>query len=320
MRIHRHHTALAPQDRGSVVALGNFDGLHLGHQAVIGEAGERAKTLGAPHAVLTFEPHPRSVFRPEDPPFRLAPFRTKARLIEKLGADLLFGLHFDLDFAKESAETFVDRVVIEGLGARELVVGRDFVFGNKRRGNPALLQELGAKHGFAVRVIEPLRRADGEKAYSSTRIRDQLQSGQPREAAEVLGRFWEIEGRVQHGDQRGRTLGFPTANMNLGEYLRPQVGVYAVRAGIPGPEGRTTWHDAVANLGMRPTVGGLDLRLETHLFDFSGDLYGRHLRVALVDFLRPEKKFDGLAALKDQIAKDSETARAILAKEPPTAD
>jgi riboflavin kinase/FMN adenylyltransferase len=296
-----------------VAAIGNFDGVHLGHREVIGAAGEAAKSLGAPCAVLTFEPHPRSVFDPDGAPFRLTPFRVKARLIEELGVEYLFTLHFDLDFARKSAEEFIREVLLDGLGVRHVVVGYDFVFGNRRRGTPTLLREAGSAAGFGVTVVEPVQRPGGEapEIYSSTRIRQHLTAGEPRRAAALLGRDWEIDGRVEAGDGRGRTIGFPTANVPLGDYLRPALGVYAVRAGIE-EGGGTVWHDAVANLGRRPTVGGSEVRFEVHLLDFAGDLYGRHLRVAFVEFLRGERKFPGLDALKAQIAEDAEQARRML--------
>lgn len=294
-----------------MVAIGNFDGVHLGHQAVIAAAGEAAQASAAPFAVLTFEPHPRSVFQPGASPFRLTPFRAKSRALEGLGVDLLFTLHFDLDFAKKSAEDFVTEILVQGLGVRHVAVGYDFVFGNKRRGTAALLEAEGARHGFGVSVIAPAA-GPGGIVYSSTQIREQLVAGQPRAAASLLGRPWEIEGRVEIGDRLGRTIGFPTANILLTDYLRPAAGVYAVRAGIE-ENGTTRWHNGAANLGWRPTVGGNDLRLETHIFDFDGDLYGKHLRVALIERLRPEQRFAGLDALKAQIARDCAIARDILA-------
>jgi riboflavin kinase/FMN adenylyltransferase len=315
MRIFRHLTPLDDEAQGAVVAVGNFDGLHLGHQAVIRAARRLADAAGAPLAIMTFEPHPRSVFQPNIPPFRLTPFRSKARWIEAFGVDLLFALHFDLAFAAITAEDFVGRLLVAGLKARHVVVGQDFIFGNKRRGNAALLQALAARHGFGVTLVAPETGPDG-KIYSSTRIRDFLAHGQPAEAAALLGRDWEIEGRVEPGDRRGRQLGFPTANITLGEYLRPATGVYAVRAGLdrPGTHGpETVWHAAVANLGVRPTFGGDGLVFEVNIFDFAEDIYGQHLRVALVEHLRPEKKFDGIAQLKAQIAHDSARARALLA-------
>jgi len=308
MEIFRHYTGLPATARGGAVAVGNFDGIHLGHQFVIAKAGELARASGIPSGVLTFEPHPRSVFQPMAPPFRLTPFRVKAELLRELGVAHLYNLHFDLEFAALSAEDFVRRVLVDGLGIAEAVVGYDFVFGHARRGNAALLTAMGKALGFGVTVVEPVQQ--GSEIYSSTRIRNLLVEGKPRHAAVLLGRSWEIDGRVEQGDRRGRTIGFPTANIELADYLRPAAGVYAVRAAI-GRDG--TWHDGVANLGLRPTFGGSDLRLEVHLFDFAGDLYGRHLRVALVDYLRPEQKFAGLDALKAQIAADAAKARAMLA-------
>ena len=314
MRILRHPAVLEPADRGSVVAIGNFDGVHLGHQIVIGRAAEIARGLDAKLAVLTFEPHPYQVFHPEAPPFRLTPFRAKARHIEALGVDLLLVLPFDLEFSKLAADDFVRRLIVETLHARHAVVGYDFHFGHKRGGTPDVLRQLGERLGFGVTVVAPLGAAGGT-VYSSTRIRQDLAEGRAREAAVLLGRPFEIEGRVEMGDQRGRTIDFPTANLRLGDYLRPAGGVYAVRVEILEDEPRR-WRDGVANLGTRPTVGGTDLRLETHLFDFAGDLYGKHLCVALVEYLRPERKFAGLAELKTQIAADAAQARAILAAEP----
>lgn len=310
MRVFRHYTDLPDDARGSVVALGNFDGVHLGHRAVIAEAAAIARRHGAPLAVLTFEPHPRTVFRPDDPPFRLSPFRIKCRHIQALGVDLLFTIHFDAAFSRKSAETFVEEVLADGLGIRHVVIGYDFVFGHRRRGNADLLRAMAPSYGFGVTQVTSAGDETGD-VYSSTRARAFLVEGDPAGAAEILGRPWEIEGRVEHGDQRGRTIGFPTANVELGEYLRPAFGVYAVRAGIDRG-GETVWSDGVANIGRRPTVGGTVERLEVHLFDFDGDLYGQHLRVRLIDFIRPERRFDGLDALKTQIVLDAAAARRVL--------
>lgn len=312
MRIFRHFEKVVPEARHAVVAVGNFDGVHLGHQAVIAEAGRIARELGARHALLTFEPHPRSVFQPDAPPFRLTPFRMKAHCIEGLGVEFLFVLHFDLAFSEVAAEDFVERVLVEGLEARHAVVGYDFVFGHGRRGNAELLAAMAPPLGLGVTSV-PAARAPSGESYSSTRIRECLGAGEPRRAAELLGRCWEIEGRVASGDGRGVALGFPTANVHFDEYLHPAHGVYAVRAGIDlGRE--TAWREGVANFGRRPTFEGEGELLEVHLFDHSGTLYGRHLRVALVDFLRPEQKFDDADALKAQIADDCRRARMILAE------
>lgn len=306
MHLFRHYEGLPAEATGGAVAIGNFDGVHLGHCAVIEEGARRARELGAPHGVLTFEPHPRSVFRPDLAPFRLTPFPAKARLIEGLGVDLLFALRFDLDFARKTPEEFARSVLgPEGIAARHVLAGYNFAFGHGRAGSPARLIELGKTYGFGVTIVPPVTRADGE-VISATAVREHLQRGAPVPAAALLGRSWEIEGRVEEGDRRGRSIGFPTANVALGEHLRPATGVYAVEVEGLG--------SGVANLGWWPTVGGNALRFEVHLLDFSGDLYGRTLRVALVDYIRGERKFDGLDALKAQIAEDARQARAILAE------
>lgn len=310
MRVLRHYAPLAAEDRGCAVAIGNFDGLHLGHQAVIAETRRAAQRIGAPVAVLTFEPHPRSFFRPDDPPFRLTPLRLKARVIEQLGVDLLFVVRFDRHFASFTAERFIDEVIGQGLGARHVVTGYDFVFGRGRSGNAALLERLAAAHRYDYTAVSPVG-ADSGEIYSSTQIRRYLEEGKPQEAARLLGRSWEIEGRVESGKQLGRTIGFPTANIRLADFLQPAKGVYAVRAGVDRG-GDTMWSDGVANFGSRPTVDGKSVWLEVHLFDFVGDLYGKHLRVQFVDFLRPEQKFPSFDALKAQILQDGEQARLLL--------
>jgi riboflavin kinase/FMN adenylyltransferase len=311
MRLFRHFAELPSAVRGGVVALGNFDGVHLGHQAVIGRALALARQSGAPAGVMTFEPHPRSVFVPDQPPFRLTPFRIKARLIEALEVDFLLMQHFDKAFAARSAEEFIDEVLVKGLGVRAVVVGYDFCFGKGRQGSVEMLR---GRSEFETVSVDAQSGPDGQ-TYSSNLIRQSLQEAKPEFAARLLGRPWEIEGRVETGDQRGRTIGFPTANLHLADYMRPAIGVYAVRAGIDQGTG-TVWHDGVANLGRRPTFDKQDVILEAHLFDFDGDLYGRHLRVALAGYIRAEQKFDGLPALKEQIARDCDTARAILSEVP----
>jgi riboflavin kinase / FMN adenylyltransferase len=311
IRVIRHPGPGSGHPHGSVLAMGNFDGLHRGHAVLIGRVCDLARAEGRPSAVLTFEPHPRSVFLPTAEPFRLTPFRAKERELARLGVDLLFVQHFDLRFAAKTAEEFIAEVIVGAVGASHVIVGWDCTFGNRRRGSPDMLRAAGAHYGFGVTILEPVRGADAT-VYSSTQIRELLKAGKPREAAALLGRFWEIDGRVEHGDHRGRTIGFPTANLTLADYLRPAAGVYAVRTAF-GRNGR--WWNAVANFGRRPTFGGTDLRLEVHLFDFAGDLYGKHLRVQLVDYIRPEQKFAGLEALKAQIAADAEAARRILTAE-----
>jgi riboflavin kinase/FMN adenylyltransferase len=311
MRLFRHPSELTADAKGAVVAIGNFDGVHRGHQAVIGAAGGLARAQGRAHAVMTFEPHPRFFFAPGQEPFRLTPLRIKARLIEDLGVELLFVPHFDAAFAALSAEDFIRHVLVKRVAASHVVVGCDFVFGKGRKGDVGLLSRLGAELGFAVTTVQPVTSESGP--YSSTAVRNALKEGRPAEAAKLLGHVWEIEGRVEEGDKRGRTIGFATANLRLGDYQRPAKGVYAVQAGIDkGSE--TEWRDGVANFGSRPTFDKKDLLLEVHLFDFSGDLYGKHLRVALVEYLRPESRFDGPDELKRQIETDCAQARQALAQ------
>ena len=311
MRIFRHYTGVPPEAERSVIALGNFDGVHLGHQAVVNQARAIAREHGARLAVLTFEPHPRQVFQPGAPPYRLTPLRIKAHQLEALGVDFLFVLHFDEALANLTAEHFVMDVLVQGLKGRHVVVGYNFAFGHRRLGNAQLLQELADREGFGMTQVSPVEGPAGI-IYSSTLIRDYLLRGEPEKAAALLGRYWEIEGRVETGAKLGRKLGFPTANVPLGDFIHPATGVYAVRAGVDrGAD--TAWYDGAANLGQRPTVDGKGILLEVHLFDFDDDLYGKHLRVGLVIRLRPERKFDGLEALKEQIAKDCRKARFVLA-------
>ncbi len=292
--------------QGGAVALGNFDGVHRGHQALLQRTVEQAAALVAPVIALTFEPHPRRFFVSDTGPFRLTLPPAKVRLLEQYGVQAVLAQRFDQAFAAVPPDAFVDEVLLSGLGARHVVCGYDFTFGARRGGNVEKLRKRGKDKGFGVTVLDPVMR-EGE-IYSSTRIREALRAGWASEAAELLGHAWEIEGVVEQGDRRGRTIGFPTANVALGEHLRPRFGVYAVRALVDG-----TWRNGVANLGKRPTVGKLQENFEVHLFDFASDLYGQTLRVELVDFIRPEMKFAGLDQLKAQIAADGEAAQRILA-------
>ncbi len=314
MRVFRHFKGFAADTLGAAVAVGNFDGVHCGHKAVIKEAGRIAREAGKPWGVLTFEPHPGSVFVPDQTPFRLTPFRTKAHHIEELGVDVLVVLHFDKEFSRLSAPDFVHDIIVDGLKASHVVSGYDFVFGHQRKGNCAMLLRMGQENGYGFTCVQAVGDETG-KAYSSTRARDCLKLADVTGAAGILGRDFEIEGRVEKGEGRGGATGFHTANLHLGEYQQPRLGVYAVRAGI-GEGMDTVWRDGVANLGRRPTFDGSGVVLETHIFDFSGDLYGRYLRVRFADFIRPEKKFDGIDALKAQIAEDCAKARQILSENP----
>ena len=314
MRLFRHYTKLPTAVRGSVVALGNFDGVHLGHQAVIARAREIGRVAARPVGIMTFEPHPRTVFAEDKDFFRLTSFRTKARTIALLGVDFLITQHFDLNFARYTAAEFVDNVLVKGIGVHHVVVGYDYLFGRSRSGNVTTLETLGKSHGFAVTAVPPVRSAEGT-VYSSTQVRTCLVEGRPRDAAQLLGRYFELEGRVGYGDQWGRGLGYPTANIHLSAYQKPHTGVYAVRASVSQKEGML-WRNGVANYGYRPSFKGRIPLLEVHLLDFAENIYRQNLRVALVEFLRPERLFDGREALRAQIAADAAQARTILSTLP----
>ena len=310
MRILERHTDLADDDRGASAAIGNFDGVHLGHQRVIGLARDAARRLGAPLGVVTFEPHPREVFAPESPPFRLMNAEAKAHRLAKIGVERLYQLGFDTSLAALSAEAFARDVLARGLGLRHVVVGADFCFGHNREGDVAMLEAFGRRFGFGT-TVAPLLTA-GDDAVSSTAIRQALSDGRPEAAKAMLGHWHRIEGPVLHGEKRGRQLGYPTANMSIDGLHPPAFGVYAVSVDVlTGPQAGT--YDGVASLGVRPMFGENRANLETHLFDFAGDLYGQHLSVALVSWLRSEQRFDGIAALVAQMDRDSLTARDRLA-------
>jgi riboflavin kinase/FMN adenylyltransferase len=299
---------LPPGLRGATVALGNMDGVHLGHRAVL--AAAHAARPGAPLAALTFEPHPREHFRPQDPPFRLTLLPAKAEALGRAGAALVVALPFDAALAGMPAERFFQDVLQDGLGAVHLACGQDFAFGHRRGGDAGTLTGLAEAAGIGLTVVPPV--ADAQGPVSSTRIRRALQDGYPERATALLGRPWEVRGEVVHGDKLGRVLGWPTANLWLGRHLEPAHGVYAVTAMLP--DGREV--GGVSNIGRRPTLGGdPETRLETYLFDFSGDLYGQEIGVKLRHFLRADAKFDGLEALKAAIAQDAEDARAALAQD-----
>ncbi|TCO71722.1 bifunctional riboflavin kinase/FAD synthetase [Rhodovulum euryhalinum] len=301
-------------ERGAVAAIGNFDGVHLGHRAVIEIARNEAASHGVPLGVLTFEPHPRQIFAPDAPPFRLMNAEARSNRLAKLGIDHLYELPFDARLAGLTPEAFAREVLHEGLGLAHVVVGQDFRFGKGRAGDVAALRQYGDDLGFRVTVVELVSNAEGE--VSSTAIRDALTDGRPRDAAAMLGHWHRIEGAVLHGDSRGHALGFPTANMSIHGLHRPRFGVYAVRVDVlAGPHAGT--YDGAASIGVRPMFGENVPNCESFLFDFRGDLYGTHLSVALVEFLRDEAKYDSLNALVAQIEKDCARARQILSEEPP---
>jgi riboflavin kinase / FMN adenylyltransferase len=307
MEVIRDFTQVSAKAYGAVAALGNFDGFHTGHQHVVGRAAALAERLTAPLAVVTFEPHPARLFKPDTPPFVLSTLEQKLALLEGFAADVAIVLPFTQAFAQISADAFLSDILRDKLGMCGLVSGFDFTFGKARTGDTDLLQRFGQSNGLVVETVPPVLTSDGQ-AISSTAIREKLKTGQPRSAASLLGHWWRLAGEVMHGDKRGRTIGFPTANIGLGGYVRPLFGVYAVR--IHGAA--STVLEGVANLGNRPTVDGTEARLEVHVADFDGDLYGKSLEIEFVEFIRAEMKFSGLDALKAQIAVDSATAQKIL--------
>ena len=310
MRIIRDTVFIDPADRGAAAAIGNFDGVHLGHQAVIGLARAEAQRIGAPLGIMTFEPHPRSYFAEDLPPFRLMNAEARANRLAKLGVERLYEVPFNAALASLSPREFAQNVIADQLGLRHVVVGADFCFGKGRAGTTADLQAYGAEMGFGVTVAALVQQ--GADNISSTAIRDALTEGRPADAAAMLGHWHRIEGAVIRGDQRGRDLGYPTANMSITGLHPPKFGVYAVKVDVLDGPHKGHYHGA-ASIGVRPMFGENIPNCETFLFDFKGDLYGATLSVALVDYLRPELKFDGLDALIVQMGADCDQARKILA-------
>ena len=294
--------------RGGVIAIGNFDGVHRGHRAVLDRALELAEARDVPALVLTFEPHPRSVFRPDTPVFRLTPAPLKARILEAIGFRSVIEYPFDREFSQRSADEFVQSILVDWLGASAVVTGFDFHFGKGREGGPAFLMAAGKRHGFDVTLVDAFR-DEGSDVVSSSRIRSLLCEGDVAGAAGLLGYRFTVESEVIGGQKLGRTLGYPTANMALAPETELKAGIYAVR--FRRPDGSI--HDGVASFGYRPTVteNGAAL-LETFLFDFSGNLYGEVCSVSFFGHLRDELKFDGLDPLVAQIRRDEEEARAML--------
>jgi riboflavin kinase/FMN adenylyltransferase len=290
-----------------VAVLGNLDGVHRGHQVLVAEAKTLADRIGAPLAAVTFEPHPRRVFQPEAPPFLLTPLEAKAELLEAAGVETVFALPFGPELSSQSPEAFVGETLAGTLGLEGIVTGADFQFGKGRAGNAETLAVLAGEIGLSYLSVAPV--GTGELKWSSSQAREALRQGEPEVAAEVLGRPHFIDGEVSEGRKLARTLGFPTANVILGDEIRPRYGVYAVEAEVDGHR-----HGGVANIGVRPTVDGKEERLEVHLFGFSGDLYGRTLRTRFLSFIREERPMGGIDALKEQIARDSAAAEAFLAK------
>jgi riboflavin kinase / FMN adenylyltransferase len=308
LRVIRGWKDLAPGDRGAAVAMGSFDGVHRGHQQVIALAAKAAGELGGQLGVITFDPHPRVYFRPDEPAFHLMKPDQQARALEALGVDVLYVLPFSPEFAHLTDREFAEEVLHKGLGARHVAVGFDITFGSGRTGSPATMQAYGQEMGFGVSVADPVADNAGEK-FSSTAVREALRGGRPDEAAKILGRPFAIEGPVQRGRQLGRKLGYPTANVALGDYVVPKFGVYATRTRLP--DGRDI--PGVANLGINPTIEGVRAPLlEVWLFDFDEDIYDQVIETDLIAFLRPELKFDGLEEMTTQVMKDAKAARDLL--------
>ncbi|CAN7535170.1 bifunctional riboflavin kinase/FAD synthetase [Phenylobacterium sp. LjRoot225] len=308
LRVVRGWKDLPASDRGAAIAVGSFDGVHRGHQRVIDLAAEAAKALGAPLAVITFDPHPRAYFHPDQPAFALQKRDQQARALETLGVEVLYVLPLEPELAEMSDREFASRVLAQGLGARHIAVGFDNTFGKDRSGSPDAMQAYGQELGFGVSVAPAVTGGEGDK-FSSTRIREALREGRPQEAAEILGRPFAIEGAVQRGRQLGRKLGFPTANVSIAGYVVPRFGVYATRTRLP--DGRQL--PGVANIGVNPTIEGhTDPVLEVWLFDFDEDLYDQVIETELIAFLRPEEKFPDLPTMVTQVLADAQAARTLL--------
>lgn len=307
MRWLDHREPMPEALHGAVIALGNFDGFHRGHQAVAGEAIRWAHEEGRPSIIATFDPHPVRFFRPDVPPFRLTTLEQRQELYLAAGATAMLVFHFDAELAGTSAEDFISEILVKRFGAHGVVTGGDFTFGKGAKGNVALLRELGGALGLQNRVVEAVE--DGSEVVSSSRIRDALRDGDPETAARLLTRPFAIRGIVEHGDKRGRTIGYPTANLAIDKYLRPKYGIYAVTGRILAT-GEVL--KGAASIGIRPQFEPPKELLEPHFFDFSGDLYGQEIEVAFHHFLRPEAKFDSLDGLIAQMEKDCGEARKLL--------
>jgi riboflavin kinase/FMN adenylyltransferase len=293
-----------PDDlRESIVAIGNFDGMHRGHQILLGMAREEARRHRKKWGIVTFEPHPRSFFRPREPIFRLTPLPLKARLAAALGVDFVVALAFDASFAAMTPEEFVEKILVAKLGAAHAVMGYDFHFGRGRKGSPETMTRLGQQLGFGTTIVDQVTDDDGIAPFSSSSIRDALRHGHVRQAALELGYWWTIEGEVMHGAERGRAMGMPTINIALEEGAEPAQGIYATRVRDVTGENGQSWR-AAGYFGKRPTFDGEQIFAEAFLFDFSGDLYGRRLAISFVDFIRGDRRFESTEDLVAQMNAD----------------
>ncbi|MFT5235543.1 MAG: riboflavin kinase/FMN adenylyltransferase [Shewanella sp.] len=306
MELIRGINNILPAHHGCVLTIGNFDGVHRGHAEVISKLVKKARQLNVPATLMTFEPQPQEMFRGENAPARLSTLRDKIILLEELGIDRLVCINFNAKFAEMSAEDFIEKLLVNALGVKYLVVGDDFCFGKERMGNFDMLRSSGEQHQFAVVSTQSF--ILGDKRVSSTEIRELLAKGQMEQARRLLGHPFTLSGRVAHGEEIGRTIGFPTANVALKRKVSPVRGVFAVRLHWDNSD----VYEGVANVGFRPTVNGQICQLEVHIFDFDGDLYGRKVEVELVAKIRDEQPFQSLEALKKQINNDADKAKALL--------
>ncbi len=312
MRILSDYRSLDAREKGAAVAIGNFDGIHLGHQSIIELARHHSSARQIPLAVMTFEPHPREFFSPSSPPFRLMNRAARAHRLEQLGVEILYELSFDKSLSRMSSERFVEEILCQGLGLKVAIAGNNFHFGKGRTGSITTLSEQGERQGFEV-FVAPMLEINGQ-AYSSTAVRKSLSEGRPRDAATLLGHWHRIEGKVVHGDKRGRAmLGYPTANLHLKGLHPPRMGIYTVKIDILSGSHQGQYQ-GVASLGVKPSFGQNPLNLETFIFDFDGDIYGETLSVALIEFQRPEIQFSDIHLLKKQMDIDSQKAKDILAQ------
>ena len=309
MRSFNRYHDLPEEARGAVLALGNFDGLHRGHQAVIAQVRDIAAGHNAPAAIGLFRPHPRQFFKPDTPPFRLMSAGLREGIMDDLGVDLLFELPFNEALRDMDDTQFVETVLHQGLGILHVVVGEDYGFGKNRCGDVESLKRLCAERGIGVTAVSPVGLHPMYGKYGSTEIRKALEAGDVVHAQHMLSRPWMVDGIVQKGQQRGRTINFPTANLDFGDLIRPKFGVYAVECRVAGDK---DWRPAVANTGTRPTVDGEEARLEVHIFNFDRDIYGQRLTVRFRAFIRDEQKFESFDALREQIARDADGARALF--------
>jgi len=314
MEIIRNYKSCPERAHNSVIALGNFDGVHLGHQAIIEEVKKTAQEKGLPSAILTFEPHPITVLRENITPLRLTPLRDKFEIVESMGIDYMFVVHFNHKLSQVKANDFISDILVDNIKVNHIVIGHDFIFGHNREGNSDLLKECSKQYGYEVSQLLPVE-TDGI-IYSSTLIRKYIKNGELKKAADFLGHEFIISGRVIKGQQRGKDLQVPTANINLKNYIRPLYGVYSALVSIGGSDNLPKiWMPAAVNIGINPTFEDNGDILEAHILDFDEDIYGEKIRVKLIEHLRPEKSFSDINELKEAMSADIQNVRERMAKD-----